>query len=552
MKRLLFALLVTLVAVPCVAQDWPAYGHDAGHSSKQPLTGTNITPAGVATLHKNWDFFIPAASFRASPSLYHEVVFIGSTHGFFYAIYASGPDQGQQKWRYPPSILPGPIVDACGIIQQPLKLPANQSNTSSGPGIASSAAVVLNQIPGHDQAVIFGAPDPTSNNGDGRLWALDAITGQCIWKSPVIAPAAGNSKIGYSSPAVSNGRAFIGVSARIPDATLAVGKLFAINLADGSLDPNFSFNAANPPSGGGMWGSPAIAPNGNLVVVTGNSCHHFVPPPVACPNAPLVPDYTNSLLELDATSGNVLWQIQPVHIDWDNDPDWAVPPIVSNVSCGQLAMTVQKDGYLHAADIKGAVSSNPACSYVNHNLECPKWSFPNAASLPFMEDGHGDTPFIKPGALDGDWLYITSGGYNLTEMPPANNIGNLPAGRIHFDRLYSFDVCAQSGDRIRWIFESPSGDLGGVSTTNGVLFVGSTTGHVYAIGDPAVAPSNAQVCSYPNLPLAMCAAANFKAVTKPVLLKDIQLQGSIRNTMAIGRGQLYVGTTSGHVYGLVP
>lgn len=59
----------------------------------------------------------------------------------------------------------------------------------------------------------------------------------------------------------------------------------------------------------------------------------------------------------------MLWQIQPVHIDWDNDPDWAVPPIVADVSCGTLAMTVQKDGYLHAAGVKGAPHSDPACSY---------------------------------------------------------------------------------------------------------------------------------------------------------------------------------------------
>ena len=81
------------------------------------------------------------------------------------------------------------------------------------------------------------------------------------------------------------------------------------------------------------------------------------------PSAPIVPDFTNSLLELDWTNGNVLWQIQPVHIDWDNDPDWAVPPIVADVSCGTLAMTVQKDGYLHAAGVKGAPHSDPACSY---------------------------------------------------------------------------------------------------------------------------------------------------------------------------------------------
>ena len=30
-----------------------------------------------------------------------------------------------------------------------------------------------------------------------------------------------------------------------------------------------------------------ISPKGNVLIVTGNSCHHFVPPPVACPREPL-------------------------------------------------------------------------------------------------------------------------------------------------------------------------------------------------------------------------------------------------------------------------
>src|SRR5437773_1566757 len=111
------------------------------------------------------------------------------------------------KWQYPPATAGGP--DACGITTQPLLLAGYPSfENPSGPGIASSAAIVTG-IPGHGHAVIFGAPDPTSNGGDGRVWALDADTGQCIWKSPAIAPTSGSAKIGYSSPAIAHNRAYI-------------------------------------------------------------------------------------------------------------------------------------------------------------------------------------------------------------------------------------------------------------------------------------------------------------------------------------------------------
>lgn len=296
------------------------------------------------------------------------------------------------------------------------------------------------------KVVIFAAPDPNSNGGDGRLWALDAATGQCIWKSAVIAPTSGTSKIGYSSPAIAHGRAYIGVSAKRPDAPITAGRVFAIDLATGALDPAFNFCAAGVPvagggcatpipgggttpvPGGGIWSSLAITPSGNLVVTTGNSCFGIERPP--CPDGPCCtmpsPDYTNSILKLDWHNGSVLWQVQPVAIQHDNDPDFAASANVGQVSCGSLAISVQKDGYVHAVDIKaGGPFSNPACSYPGHDsasghgLECPRWSFPAAPRLPFQDDGHGDTQFKRQGALDGDRLFIAAGGYDLE--PPAGH-----------------------------------------------------------------------------------------------------------------------------------
>lgn len=553
MRRILALLTVALFAVlagsGCVSNDWNAFGFDHRHFSKQPNESA-LNATTVGTLHQNFDF-TASTTFTASPSVYGNVVFIGGLDGIFYAVHATGPSKGTLKWRYPPAA--AAVADTCGITTQPLVLPPGQSGNPSGPGIASSAAIVAG-VPGHTRAVIFGAPDPTTSPaGGGRVWALDHNTGQCIWKSPIIAPASGTSKIGYSSPAIAHGNAYIGVSARTPDAPITIGKLFAVRITDGTLDPAFNFNAAGPPAGGGIWSSPAITPSGNVVTVTGNSCRKWVSPP--CTAAPTVPDFSNSLLKIDWTNGNVLWQVQPVHTDFDNDPDWAVPPIVGQVSCGSVAITVQKDGYLHAVDIKtGGPFSNPACSYAAHSLECPRWSFPTIPSLPFQEDGHGDTRFIRPGALDGDRLYITTGGFNLTEMPATNAFGNAPSGRIRLDRLYSLNVCSAPADRIRWIFTSPSGNLGGVSTANGIIYVGSTTGHLYAIADPTVLPPAGSVCSYPNLPAdPTCTAGGFTFVSNPALPKDISgLSGELRGIPAISNGQVIVATTSGHIYGFIP
>ncbi len=543
------ALAVALSA-GCIDRSWRAYGYDHRHFSRQPNEAI-LNASSAATLHVNWDFPIPAGgSFTASPSAYGNTIYIGGLNGVFYAVWASGPNQGTLRWRYPPAVAPSP-GDACATTTSPMLV--SGSGNPSGPGIASSAAIV-DAVAGHGAVVVFGAPDPNSNGGDGRVWAVDAATGQCVWKSPVIAPASGTAKIGYSSPVVAHGRAYIGVSAKYPDSPITTGRLFAVDLATGALDPAFAFSAIGSAAGGGIWSSPAITPSGNVVVTTGNSCRHFQNGAASCasPGPIPSPDYTNSLLKLDWHSGSVLWQIQPVHIDWDWDPDWASPPVVGQVSCGSLAISVQKDGYVHAANIKtGGPFSNPACSYAGHTLDCPRWSFPMAPSLPFQQDGHGDTRFLRMGALDGDHLYITAGGLNLTEIAPTDISGNAP-GRIVYNRVYSLNCCSSDVDRIRWILDL-DGVAGAPSVANGVIYLGTSSGRLYAIADTDVLPSTSSVCSYPNVAGGVtCFNGGFRNVPVPVVIKQLTLNGSIPGIPAVSDGQVFVATTAGHLYGLAP
>jgi glucose dehydrogenase len=238
------AIILTTALTGCASHDWRAYGYDQRHFSKQPDESV-LNASTVATLHNNFDFSVPGASFTASPSVYNDTVYIGGLNGVFYAIYGTGASKGTVRWRYPPAAAPAP--DACGTTTAPLLI-ASGSGNPSGPGIASSAAIVDN-VAGHT-AVIFGAPDPNSNSGDGRLFALDASTGHCIWKSAVLAPTGGTSKIGYSSPVIAHGRAFVGVSAKNPDDPITVGRIFSVMLSNGTLDPAFNFAASNALAGG--------------------------------------------------------------------------------------------------------------------------------------------------------------------------------------------------------------------------------------------------------------------------------------------------------------
>lgn len=546
------AIAAAALTIGC-SPAWHTLGHDAqrtAHQRKEVI----LNASTVSTLHVLWDFPVPGGgSLTASPSVYENTIYIGSTNGFFYAVYATGPNQGKRRWQYPPATAPSP-PDACGTTTAPLLIGSGSGNPS-GPGVASSAAIV-EHVAGH-HAVIFGAADPNSNSGDGRLWALDARTGHCIWKSAVIAPTAGTSKIGYSSPAIAHDRAYVGVSAKRPDDPIAVGQIFAIHLADGSLDSGFKFLAVGGAApGGGIWSSPSITPHGDIIVTTGNSCIHETYISPNCSTIPS-PDYTNSILKLDWQTGNVLWQIQPVAIQHDYDPDFAASANIEHLHCGTVAIAVQKDGYVYAADVKhGGPSSNPACSYSGHNLECPRWSFPPAPSLPFQDDSHGDKHFKREGALERDHLFIGGGGYDL-EPPPGHFIQRI------YNRLHSLDVCASDANRIRWILPNLSDAAGGVSVAHGIVYLGtwtpfdtSTTSHqFYVIAD---APSTTKVCSYPSLPPGgPCSAAGFHDVPTPQVLvpnahNTLMLAGSIQAIPAISGGRVYVATAGGHLYALGP
>jgi outer membrane protein assembly factor BamB len=131
--------------------------------------------------------------------------------------------------------------------------------------------------------VIFGAPDPSVGTalGEGRLFALNAATGAVIWKSPVIARLTGTTsgstselhqQIGYSSPIVYDERIYIGVADHC-DNPIQKGRIVAVRLSDGSIDPAFTYcstgTCSDATRGGGVWSGVAVW-NDGVYATTGS------------------------------------------------------------------------------------------------------------------------------------------------------------------------------------------------------------------------------------------------------------------------------------------
>lgn len=517
--------VVGLAVLAACSQHWPMYRHNVIRSGGQINASPLSDPAHVPSLAVQWTFSVPAADtvggnpgFRASPVVYNDRVYIGSGNGRMYALNAA---TGAVLWKYP-------APPAAPLRSQFVCNPSSQ-------GIASSA--VIAKINGVD-AVIFGAPDPAVGTtlGEGRLFALNAVTGAEIWKSQIVAHVTGTTggstserheQIGYSSPIVYGDRIYVGVADHC-DNPIQKGRIVSVRLNNGTIDPAFTYcstgTCGDATRGGGVWSGVAVWGDG-LYATTGNVNNGGSEPS---------PNHGLSMLRLNATTGAVVWKFQPVPYALDWDPDWSAGPNVMLSSCGVLSVSTMKDGWTHAIDT---------------NTGARRWTFP-AAAVPFTAaDGtvHGDSRFMRAGAAWGDVFITMTGGLTVST--------NLSAG---YRRLHALNVCASNADRIRWILDVPNASgstysLGVPTVSRGIVYIGTDQGHLVAIADPSIHPAAGWRCANTDVSTANCVASGYTLVPQPAVLANVALSGSmVYNEAAIAGGRLFAATGSGNVYMLKP
>jgi len=509
--------MLLILGLQGCSKDWPAFRHNILRSGNQLNNSRLADPAKVSTLQIRWTFQPPnAGRFRASPVVSKGQVYIGNGNGYFYALDA---DTGNLLWQYPPVNAP--------------PLTSTFTCNPSSEGLASSAMIA--NINGTD-AVIFGAPDRSIGTGlgSGRLFALNATTGAEIWKSPEIAAVRNDGvtheQIGYSSPLVFNDHVYVGVADHC-DNPIQNGKVVAVRLSNGSIDNAFTYSSTST-RGGGVWNS--VAGWDDIYLTTGNTRNGNGPQPPAV-------NHGLSLLRLNQNTGAVLWQLQPVPYELDQDPDWATGATVMLASCGTLVVSTPKDGWTWAASADtGGV----------------RWAFPtgpwtNGGFRPGDGTFHGDTDYKRPGAAWGDVYIGAMGGLDTTT--------DLAGG---YRRLHALNVCASDWNRVRWIKDIPATGgfgypLGPPTVTKGIVFVGTNEGHLVVLADPSVRPSLGWRCSDPNISAPICALWQFlipnsviRLVPDPAQLADVTLPGagSIFGEPALAGDRVYIAGDGGKVF----
>lgn len=198
----------------------------------------------------------------------------------------------------------------------------------------------------YDGRVYRGTPD-------GRVLAIDALTGQEVWRVKATDPKKG----GYfgAAPIVWDGKVFIGtagsdfgVKARMLALDAKTGKeLWTFNLVPDPDEPGGdTWGPASLRTGAATWTTYTLdTATGDLMI------------PAANPAPALLPDdrpgdnlYSNSVVVLDARTGKLRWyyQVAP-HDPWDYDLA-AAPTFYTDKAGNGKVVAGSKDGYMYFID----------------------------------------------------------------------------------------------------------------------------------------------------------------------------------------------------------
>ena len=329
--------------------DWPYYGHDAGGMRFSPLT--QINRDNVAGLKVAWTFHTGDISdgsgdrkrsgFEATPILVDGTLYITTP---FNRVIALDPETGKQRWAYDPFVDPtGDYGD--GLINRGVATWLDPARAAGQPCRRRIFEATL----------------------DARLIALDAASGSPCLDFGQTGQVSLRSVPRYvegwyhmtSPPAVIDDLVVVGSA--IDDnarAEMPSGVVRAFDARTGAMRWSWDPIPPNPASAGASAGKPwrsGAANAWSIITVDQERDLVFVPTGSASPDyygglRPGDDKWANSVVALQAKTGEVAWAFQLVHHDlWDYDT--ASPPLLATIEHdGQKTPVViqgNKTGFLY-------------------------------------------------------------------------------------------------------------------------------------------------------------------------------------------------------------
>jgi alcohol dehydrogenase (cytochrome c) len=418
-------------AKPLASGSWPYSNGDL--SNTRNAAGSTITSANVSGLKQAWTFHItgPAAAgvgafgaLSANPVVVNGVVYIQDLDANVYALALA---TGKLKWEY--------------AVNTPMK-------TGPGPdGVAVAGGTV------------YGI-SPTT------VFALNARTGKKIWvDSHLLGKGQGTFEI---QPQVADGRVYL---ASAYGSGPGGGVLLALSAGSGGLLWRFNtvLSLDSGVSGvgigsGGAWETPLVSSDGSVTFGIGNP-YQSVASAIAHPAAQL---YTDSDVNLDATTGKLRWYYQGVPNEF-MDHDMQASPISASVNGVSVVLGGGKMGYVYEmnAETGKLIWKTPVGEHNGHD---------NDGLLALEHKITLKVPFtILPGSLGGILTDVAVAGtsiyvvtlnlpmtYQSLKLPVAVKAAGPLAGEVEALNLAT--------GKVEWATKVPEMPLGAATVSNDLVF----------------------------------------------------------------------------------
>jgi quinohemoprotein ethanol dehydrogenase len=387
---------------------WLSYGRTQGETRYSPLKqidATNANRLGLA-----WSYVLGAGggNQEGTPLVWNNTLYGITTWSVVFALDAR---TGKELWRWDPEINQTTVrpVICCGIVNRGLAL--------------------------YNGMIIAPAID-------GRLFALNGLTGKPVWETRVVYPQ--DQYTLTMAPRIAGGKVIIGASGGDKPTR---GQFVAVDAQTGQLawrfytvpgDPSKPFeNQAMRTAaktwggefyknggGGAVWDGFAYDPDANLVYVGTGNAEPWVQKFRGAQDVDNL--YTCSILAVDLTTGLLKWYYQTVPNDnWDFDSVQQLMLLDLNINgrMRKVLMQAAKNGFFYVLDrVTGEfISAEPFVKV--------SWA---------LRIGEGGRPVVNPVAYydqDPISIYPTGGGgHNWAPMSynPTTRLVYIPASYQSF------------------------------------------------------------------------------------------------------------------------
>lgn len=400
--------------------------------------GGPINSATVSNLEVAWTLPLTGQSatgaYRSSPAIVNGVIY---SQDLVSDVQAIELDSGEVLWERSfdsPAEGPNGVAVANGRVYGTTTMGAFALDQASGEEIwstrlARNASEKVGMAPGYHDGLVYVSTIPAASKGGeiGVLWALNAKTGEKVWKFNTVPPGL------WGNPALNFGG---GLSQ--PPAFDGAGSMY--------------FGVANPGPVPGTkrfpWGSSRPGPN----------------------------LYTGSIVKLDAKTGELEWhyQLTPHAIcDWDLQG----PPILVKAGGRNLVIAAGKSGIVIALDRETGrlVWKQPVGIHNGHDndgLYAMKGEY-SELKLPLKAYPGALGGVNAPPSTDGAMVFLPVINQSTTLL---SQTGVL-VGRSRTGELVALDL--ETG-AVEWARDFPSPALGNTTVVNDLVFVATLEGRVHA------------------------------------------------------------------------